>query len=85
MQDIEGVTSHSIGSNIERRVVITPEEGAYRKNDNRRGGGRKGGGNRNRSQSAPAAAGENREPKKDLSSAPLYGIVTKADNDSEDA
>ncbi|MBR0413809.1 MAG: KH domain-containing protein [Clostridia bacterium] len=85
VQDIEGVTSHSIGSNIDRRVVITPEEGAYRKNDNRRGGGRKGGGNRNRSQSAPAAAGENREPKKDLSSAPLYGIVTKADNDSEDA
>ncbi|MBE6817819.1 MAG: KH domain-containing protein [Ruminococcaceae bacterium] len=81
VQDIEGVTSHSIGSNIDRRVVITPEEGAYRRND-RRGGGRKGG-NRNRTQSAPAAAGENREPKKDLSSAPLYGIVTKADNDSD--
>ena len=57
VQDIEGVSSHSIGSNIDRRVVITPADGAYRKNDRR--GGRRGGNHYNR---------------------PLYGIVSKADN-----
>lgn len=71
VQDIEGVSSHSVGSNIDRRVVITPEEGAVRR-DNRRGS------RRNSSRpSKPAAAEEGREPKKDTTSAPLYGIVTK--------
>lgn len=81
VQDIEGVSSHSIGSNIDRRVVITPADGAYRKNDRR--GGRRGGNHYNRAQksnAASAAPAEDREPKKDLSSAPLYGIVSKADN-----
>lgn len=76
VQDIEGVSSHSIGSNVDRRVVITPDEG-YRK-DSRKGGRRSGGSyNNNRSTKAAPAQSENREPKKDLSSAPLYGIVTK--------
>ncbi|MBQ6381494.1 MAG: KH domain-containing protein [Clostridia bacterium] len=79
VQDIEGVTSHSIGSNIDRRVVISPAEGAYRKNDRR--GGRKGGNHNSRSQSSTPAVSESREPKKDISSAPLYGIVTKANTE----
>ena len=74
VQDIEGVSSHSIGSNIDRRVVITPEGGA-RRPERSRSGRRSGGYNRS---SAPAKPAENREPKKDISSAPLYGIVTKA-------
>lgn len=78
VQDIEGVTSHSIGSNVERRVVISPADGGYRKNDNRRGG-RRNGNSQNRSAQAAATSGEPREPKKDISSAPLYGIVTKAE------
>ena len=41
VQEIEGATSHSIGSDLDRRVVITPVEGA--KNNSR---GRNGGYNR---------------------------------------
>lgn len=78
VQDIEGVTSHSIGSNIDRRVVISPADGGnYRKNDRR--GGRRSGGYNNRQKAAAPQPAENREPKKDLSSAPLYGIVSKAE------
>ena len=80
VQDIEGVTSHSIGSNVERRVVISPADGGKGRNDRR--GGRRSGGN-HRSQKSTSAPVENREPKKDLSSAPLYGIVTKAENNEE--
>ena len=80
VQDIEGVTSHSIGSNVERRVVISPADGGKGRNDRR--GGRRNGGN-HRSQKSTSASVENREPKKDLSSAPLYGIVTKAEKNEE--
>ena len=80
VQDIEGVTSHSIGSNVERRVVISPADGGKGRNDRR--GGRRSGGN-HRSQKSTSASVENREPKKDLSSAPLYGIVTKAEKNEE--
>ena len=80
VQDIEGVTSHSIGSNVERRVVISPADGGKGRNDRR--GGRRNGGN-HRSQKSTSAPVENREPKKDLSSAPLYGIVTKAEKNEE--
>ena len=72
VQEIEGVGSHSIGSNVDRRVVITPDE-AHMRRDNRRGGRRP---SSSRS-SKPAAAAEGREPKKDKTDAPLYGIVTK--------
>ena len=81
VQDIEGVTSHSIGSNVERRVVISPADG-YRKNDNRRSG-RRGGGSYNRAAKAESVNSEPREPKKDISSAPLYGIVSKAETNDE--
>lgn len=74
VQDIEGVSSHSIGSNIDRRVVISPADGAARRNDKR--GGRNG--NYREKKAAPQPV-ENREPKKDISSAPLYGIVSKAE------
>ena len=79
VQDIEGVTSHSIGSNIDRRVVITPENGEIRR-DNRRGGRRN---NSSRSAKVSSVQDENRQPKKDISSAPLYGIVTKPSSDEE--
>ena len=80
VQDIEGVTSHSIGSNVERRVVISPVDGGRGRND-RRGGRRNGG--YHRSQKSTTAPTENREPKKDLSSAPLYGIVSKVEKSEE--
>ncbi len=69
VQEIEGVKSHSIGSNIDRRVVISPEDG-FRP----QGGGRRGSGNRN---SYKPHIDENRVPKKDNAEAPLYGIISK--------
>lgn len=38
IQEIEGVSSHSVGEGSDRRVVITPDE-QYRKPDTRRSGG----------------------------------------------
>ena len=56
VQEIEGVSSHSVGEGSERRVVIAPDE-QYRRADNRQGGGgyrdrndRRGGGNLQRNQ-----------------------------------
>ena len=71
VQDIEGVSSHSVGSNIERRVVITPDN--Y--NPSRR--------NQRKNYSRPSAPAEKREPKKDTNSAPLYGIVTKKETEED--
>lgn len=71
VQDIEGVSSHSVGSNIERRVVITPDN--Y--NPSRK--------NQRKNYSRPSAPAEKREPKKDTNSAPLYGIVTKKETEEE--
>ena len=81
VQDIEGVSSHSVGSNVDRRVVITPDE-AYVRRDNRRGGRRSGGSSRS-ARPAPVQD-EKREPKKDTTAAPLYGIVTKPVSSEEE-
>ena len=72
VQDIEGVSSASVGEGSGRRVVISPEGGDRRppRRDDRRGG-RRGGG---RSQSAPATD-PNRAPKKDAPDLPLYGRI----------
>ena len=72
VQDIEGVSSHSVGSNIDRRVVITPDN--YNPSQQRRNPRRN---NYSRPASKPVEA---REPKKDTTSAPLYGIVTKKED-----
>lgn len=73
VQDIEGVSSHSVGSNIDRRVVITPDN--YNPSQQRRNPRRN-----NYSKPASAKPVEAREPKKDTTSAPLYGIVTKKED-----
>lgn len=81
IQEIEGVTSHSVGSDDERKVVITLEEGVKPLNGgngNNRGGYNKGGYNRGRggrrtySNDEPAAP--SREPRSD-SDASLYGKI----------
>ena len=88
IQEIEGVTSHSVGADAGRRVVITlaegtkpthPSKGGY---NNRRGGGKGGYGNRNqrggrgssRSQSVEAPA---RAPRTDAGAekVSLYGKI----------
>lgn len=89
VQEIEGVTSHSVGSDGDRKVVITLEEGVkptngggynkgrggYNKGGNRGGyrGGNRGGYNR-RSDSADAPAAPSRAPRSD-SAGSLYGKI----------
>lgn len=67
VQEIEGVSSNSVGEGESRRVVISPEGGEKRPSSSR--GPR-------RSSSKPASskpADPNREPKKDSPDVPLYG------------
>ncbi len=67
VQEVEGVTSWSVGEEPGRRVVIGTEKG-----------GRRGGGDRpraNRRREAAQPADPNREQKKDVDSAPLYGRI----------
>ena len=83
VQEIEGVTSHSVGSDGDRKVVITLEEGVkptnggYNKGGNR-GGYNKGGYNNRRGpkpsykSEAPAAT---RPPRSDSAGASLYGKI----------
>ncbi len=83
IQEIEGVESHSVGSDSERKVVITLAEGVKPTNPDRRynnrggkGGYNRGnrGGNRNSSaQSAPQQPA--RSPRSDISTASRYGKI----------
>ncbi len=86
VQDIEGVTSHSVGSDSDRKVVITLEEGVkpthgggynkggrggYNKGGNR--GGYRGGKPSYNKSEAPAAP--SRPPRSDSAGASLYGKI----------
>ncbi len=72
IQEVEGVTSHSVGEGDRRRVVITPEGG-----DNRRGGYRndRRGGREKRAPYVPQVSGEPREQKVDAVSSSRYGKI----------
>lgn len=89
VQEIEGVTSHSVGSDGDRKVVITLEEGVkptngggynnrgrggYNKGGNR--GGYRNGGNRGgyRKENSDAPAAPSRAPRSD-SAGSLYGKI----------
>ena len=88
VQEIEGVTSHSVGSDSDRKVVITLEEGVkpthgggynkgrggYNKGSNRGGyrGGNRGG-NRRYNDDTPSAPA--RAPRSDSAGASLYGKI----------
>lgn len=91
VQEIEGVTSHSVGSDGDRKVVITLEEGVkptngggysgrgrggYNKGGNR-GGYRGGnrGGNRRYNDNADAPSAPARAPRSDSAGASLYGKI----------
>lgn len=73
IQEIEGVTSHSVGEGDRRRVVITPEGGERRGNyrNDRRGGGRR----EKRAPYVPETPAEPREKKVDVASSSLYGKI----------
>ncbi len=69
VQEVKGVTSWSVGEEPNRRVVIGTEKG-------KRGGYNRGGDRNRRPSNAPAKqADPNREQKKDMDSAPLYGRI----------
>lgn len=83
VQEIEGVSSHSVGSDASRRVVITlaegvkpthPSKGGYGRGRGGRGGYNRGG--RGRSNSAPAEA-PSRAPRTDAGAekVSLYGKI----------
>lgn len=83
IQEIEGVESHSVGSDSERKVVITLAEGVKPTNPDRRynnRGGKSGynrgnrGGNRN-SSAQPAPQQPARSPRSDISNASRYGKI----------
>lgn len=91
IQEIEGVSSHSVGSDSERKVVITLAEGVKPLNgggynrdraprDNNRGGNR-GGYNNNRSgggnrrPGGSSPAASNRPPRSDSAGSSLYGKI----------
>jgi spoIIIJ-associated protein len=73
IQEIEGVTSHSVGEGDRRRVVITPEGGEKRGNyrNDRRGGGRR----EKRAPYVPETPAEPREKKVDVATSSLYGKI----------
>ena len=71
IQEIEGVTSHSVGEGDRRRVVITPEGGEKRgnyRNDRR--------GREKRAPYVPEAPKEPREKMVDAKTSSLYGKIT---------
>lgn len=86
IQEIEGVESHSVGSDSDRKVVITLAEGVkptnpdsrggrYNNNRSRGGYNNRGRGNSGRSAQPSAPAAPARGPRSDLSNATRYGKI----------
>lgn len=73
VQEVEGATSHSVGSDLDRRVVISPVEGA--RNNGGRGRNNRNGGRRERKEAYKPEISPDRAPKSDIDGASLYGKV----------
>ena len=74
VQEIEGATSHSIGSDLDRRVVISPVEGA-KHNGGNRGRNNRNGGRREKKEAYKPEISPDRAPKSDIDGSALYGKV----------
>lgn len=74
VQEVEGATSHSVGSDLDRRVVITPVDGA-RNNGGNRGRNNRNGGRRERKEAYKPEIAPDRAPKSDIDGGSLYGKV----------
>lgn len=74
VQEVEGATSHSIGSDLDRRVVISPVEGA-RNNGGNRGRNNRHGGRREKKEAYKPEISPDRAPKSDIDGSALYGKV----------
>lgn len=76
VQEVEGATSHSIGSDLDRRVVISPVEGAKNNGSGRnKGGNYNRGGRREKKEAYKPEISPDRAPKSDIDGASLYGKV----------
>ncbi len=74
VQEIDGVTSHSVGSDDDRKVVITLEEGVKPLNGGGGGNRGRGGNNRGRAPRQNYEVKPTREPRSD-SAGSLYGKI----------
>jgi spoIIIJ-associated protein len=83
VQEVDGATSHSIGSDLDRRVVISPVEGAKNNGSSRnRGGNYNRGGRREKKEAYKPEISPDRAPKSDIDGASLYGkIEIRSTND----
>ena len=73
VQDVEGATSHSVGSDLDRRVVISPVEGA--RNNGGRGRNNRNSGRREKREAYKPEISPDRAPKSDIDGTALYGKV----------
>ncbi len=74
VQEIDGATSHSVGSDLDRRVVISPIEGA-KNNGSNRARNNKNGGRREKKEAYKPEISPDRAPKSDIDGGSLYGKV----------
>ncbi len=75
VQEIEGVDSHSVGSESDRRVVITLAEGFTATNPGHRGSRRNDYRGKNNSSKSAASAQPTRAPRSDSAGTNLYGKI----------
>ena len=74
VQEVEGATSYSIGSNLDRGVVIAPVDGA-KNNGGNRGRNNRNGGRREKREAYKPEISADRTPKSDIDGSALYGKV----------
>ncbi|MDD6728250.1 MAG: Jag N-terminal domain-containing protein [Eubacteriales bacterium] len=75
VQEVEGAVSRSVGSGMDRKVLIEPEGGVKNYSRGSRGGSSRGGNGSRRSQYKPAPADPNREKKVDRADIPKFGKI----------
>lgn len=74
VQDIEGATSHSVGSDLDRRVVIAPVDGVRNNGGRRNSYNRDRSGRRDRREAYKPEVSSDRAPKSDMDGF-LYGPI----------
>lgn len=74
VQDIEGATSHSVGSDLDRRVVVAPADGGRGNGGRRNGYNRDRGGRREKREPYKPEISQDRAPKSDMDGF-LYGPI----------
>ena len=74
VQEVEGATSYSIGSNLDRRVVIAPVDGA-KNNGGNRGRNNRNGGRREKREAYKPEISADSCGKSDIDGSALYGKV----------